>query len=285
LNGGCGDPSPNHFTGLERDAESGLDHTLNRQYGSNYGRWLSPDPIAGHVEDPQTLNRYVYARNNPETLTDPAGLDFYLSCQKSSDTCQKDATGNLVQGEYVTDANNNRTFRATVITSASLQDPTSGNTATVNEKGVQITTTDAEGNKSTAEGIFVNKTPAADIQGSGKLSDFAFHIDSSNEATGTLSAGTFSFNANRDDTRRTLDERGAFRGLFDKRWVLGVWSADEIFFHHSSTQHRFGTGPSPHFSVPDDPKNTVPTKGPFHVDKGVGGGHAGCAILHSGCTD
>ena len=41
--GTCGDPSPNHFTGLERDAESGLDHTLDRQYGSNFGRWLTPD--------------------------------------------------------------------------------------------------------------------------------------------------------------------------------------------------------------------------------------------------
>ena len=26
VNGGCGDPSPNHFTGKERDAESGLDN-------------------------------------------------------------------------------------------------------------------------------------------------------------------------------------------------------------------------------------------------------------------
>ena len=79
------DPSPNHFTGLERDSETasvpngtdGLDHTLNRQYPSNLGRWLTPDPAgekAVRIEDPQTWNMYEYARNNPTTLTDPSGL-------------------------------------------------------------------------------------------------------------------------------------------------------------------------------------------------------------------
>jgi len=80
-NGGCGgsgaDPSPNHFTGLERDAESGLDHTLNRQFASTYGRWLTPDPAgvkAITLADPQTWNMYEYAHNNPTTVTDPSGL-------------------------------------------------------------------------------------------------------------------------------------------------------------------------------------------------------------------
>ena len=38
-------------------------------------RWLSPDPLAGSVFDPQSLNRYAYVLNNPTTLTDPLGLD------------------------------------------------------------------------------------------------------------------------------------------------------------------------------------------------------------------
>jgi len=77
VNGGCGDPSPDHFTGLERDAESGLDHTLNRQYPSSLGRWLTADPAgkgAVRFNDPQTWNMYAYVRNNPTTLTDPTGL-------------------------------------------------------------------------------------------------------------------------------------------------------------------------------------------------------------------
>ncbi|MBI3895051.1 MAG: hypothetical protein HY313_03880 [Acidobacteria bacterium] len=36
------------FTGHERDTESGLDHTLYRQYSSNTGRWHSPDR---HTQD------------------------------------------------------------------------------------------------------------------------------------------------------------------------------------------------------------------------------------------
>ncbi len=37
------------------------------------GRWLTPDPLAGDITDPQSLNRYAYAFNNPTTLTDPTG--------------------------------------------------------------------------------------------------------------------------------------------------------------------------------------------------------------------
>jgi RHS repeat-associated protein len=99
------------FTGKERDAESGLDNFGARYDSSSLGRFMSPDPLAGHTEDPQTLNRYVYVRNNPLNLTDPTGLDFYLSCQKASDRCGKDAAGNLVQGTttMTTDANGNTT--------------------------------------------------------------------------------------------------------------------------------------------------------------------------------
>jgi RHS repeat-associated protein len=62
---------------MERDAESGLDHTLHHQYASNYGRWLSPDPGGVKVvnlEDPQTRNMYAYVRDSPASLNDPSGL-------------------------------------------------------------------------------------------------------------------------------------------------------------------------------------------------------------------
>jgi RHS repeat-associated protein len=69
-------PSPNHykFTGMERDTETGLDHTLYRQFSSSYGRWYSPDRMVGNVLNPQSWNRYAYVTNNPATLTDPLGL-------------------------------------------------------------------------------------------------------------------------------------------------------------------------------------------------------------------
>jgi RHS repeat-associated protein len=68
----------NHFTGKERDAESGNDYFGARYYGSSMGRFMSPDPsglLAQHPEDPQSWNLYVYARNNPLINIDPNGLD------------------------------------------------------------------------------------------------------------------------------------------------------------------------------------------------------------------
>ena len=62
------------FAGMERDAETGNDHTWYRQYASNLGRWLSPDPVAGSALNPQSLNRYAYVLNNPTNLIDPLGL-------------------------------------------------------------------------------------------------------------------------------------------------------------------------------------------------------------------
>ncbi len=74
--GPTGTGTTNHlFTGLERDAESGLDHTLFRKYASLQGRWLSPDPLGGDLDNPQSLNLYPYVLNNPLSWVDSLGLD------------------------------------------------------------------------------------------------------------------------------------------------------------------------------------------------------------------
>ncbi len=62
------------FTGQERDVESNLDNYRARLFSSQYGRFMSPDPLAGDIGDPQSLNRYSYVRNNPLSLTDPTGM-------------------------------------------------------------------------------------------------------------------------------------------------------------------------------------------------------------------
>jgi hypothetical protein len=36
---------------------------------------MSGDPLGGRIDDPQTLNRYSYVRDNPIDLVDPTGLD------------------------------------------------------------------------------------------------------------------------------------------------------------------------------------------------------------------
>ena len=60
------------FTGKERDSESGLDYFGARYYASGMGRWMSPDwsakvePVPyAKLDNPQSLNLYTYALNNP----------------------------------------------------------------------------------------------------------------------------------------------------------------------------------------------------------------------------
>ncbi|MCI0720192.1 MAG: hypothetical protein L0338_14665 [Acidobacteria bacterium] len=62
------------FTTYERDAESTLDYAVFRYDCSRLGRFMTPDPIAGGIGDPQSMNRYAYTRNDPVNFVDPLGL-------------------------------------------------------------------------------------------------------------------------------------------------------------------------------------------------------------------
>ncbi len=66
------------FTTYERDGESALDYATFRYNSSRMGRFATADPLAGFSTNPQTLNRYAYAANDPIGRTDPLGL--YLVC-------------------------------------------------------------------------------------------------------------------------------------------------------------------------------------------------------------
>jgi RHS repeat-associated protein len=48
--------------------------SMFRFYSMGLGRWLSPDPFGPDVTNPQSLNAYPYALNNPTSLEDPLGL-------------------------------------------------------------------------------------------------------------------------------------------------------------------------------------------------------------------
>jgi RHS repeat-associated protein len=80
------DVSDQHYTGKERDTESGLDYFGARYYGSNMGRFMSPDkPVDQHPEDPQSWNLYTYVRNNPLSSIDQDGN--YDCGQMTADQC------------------------------------------------------------------------------------------------------------------------------------------------------------------------------------------------------
>lgn len=90
-------PTEHHFTGKERDTESGNDYFLARYFGSNVGRFMSPDPSgisATNRSNPQTWNLYVYALNNPLAFTDPTGLDcvYFSDDGKKVDSVDHDSS-------------------------------------------------------------------------------------------------------------------------------------------------------------------------------------------------
>jgi hypothetical protein len=139
--------------------------------------------------------------------------------------------------------------------------------------------------------------PAANnIQGSGGLKGFTFDINGNCSGT-CLSSGSFRFPGTAEQARAALRAAGAWGyGVFD---LIDSSNIPQFGHHPNSEQFRFGAGPSPHFSVPDEflqfsglpnsiivrnPRSTVPTTGDFHVDPTAGFSHGMCANFGIGCS-
>jgi len=76
----CVDATEHHYTGKERDAESGNDYFEARYYASGFGRFMSPDwsakeePVPyAKLDDPQSLNLYAYVEDDPSVRVDADG--------------------------------------------------------------------------------------------------------------------------------------------------------------------------------------------------------------------
>ena len=92
-----GDQSTIHFTGKERDSESGLDNFGKRYDSSSLGRFMTTDPVVITTErlvNPQQLNLYAYVANNPLRFIDPTGE--ILQCVGNADQ-QKQCFADLQQ--------------------------------------------------------------------------------------------------------------------------------------------------------------------------------------------
>jgi RHS repeat-associated protein len=87
-----GQVSANCFRYLGRhgvmDEQNGLLYVRARYYSTKRGRFITKDPTTGKDGDSQSMNRYIYALNNPVRLIDISGL----SAQESSGTTLQLAT-------------------------------------------------------------------------------------------------------------------------------------------------------------------------------------------------
>jgi RHS repeat-associated protein len=61
------------FATMERDLETNRFFDHARSHDFNLGRFVSVDRVSGEIEDPQSWNRYAYAKSNPLLYIDPTG--------------------------------------------------------------------------------------------------------------------------------------------------------------------------------------------------------------------
>jgi RHS repeat-associated protein len=90
------DATEHHFTGKERDVESGNDYFFARYYNSAIGRFTTPDwsakvvPVPyAKLDNPQSLNLYAYVGNNPLRSIDPDGHADVAAMCKGQAVCHK----------------------------------------------------------------------------------------------------------------------------------------------------------------------------------------------------
>jgi RHS repeat-associated protein len=77
---------PNQYRFAGEQIQAGIQYLRARYYDTSTGRFLSKDPAGPDYLAPQSLNPYVYVRNNPANLTDPTGLCIFgLPCPSKED--------------------------------------------------------------------------------------------------------------------------------------------------------------------------------------------------------
>ncbi len=69
--------NPWRFASGYLDSSTGLYKFGARYYDPTIGRWTQQDPLRGSLDNPTSLNRYVYANDDPVNFTDPSGKDIF----------------------------------------------------------------------------------------------------------------------------------------------------------------------------------------------------------------
>ena len=100
--GDAGIPGDRGFLSQTQDPTTGFVYLNNRYYDTSLGRFASTDPLAG-LSNPQALNPFTYALNNPSTLTDPTGLGTGEKCGwvlGSDVTCDTQSSSNAAYNRF-----------------------------------------------------------------------------------------------------------------------------------------------------------------------------------------
>jgi hypothetical protein len=192
------------------------------------GRFMSPDPLGGHLEYPQSLNKYVYVMDNPLRYTDPTGLDLQEVCAgKGSATCGKshwwnrerhvgttDAKGHFHVTHFQTDANGNL----------------AGHNINFNTSGIHI-----DGNK----GEFIAGTDPTRVNGESGTPWADTHFVANSNCGGTCEAGGALFG-----TAQTLQNLAT-------QQLIGPNKGLDALGQHPGDQYRGGNteGPDMHLSL------------------------------------
>ncbi|TMI24936.1 hypothetical protein E6H36_07680 [Candidatus Bathyarchaeota archaeon] len=90
--GNLANTEKDRFTGKPVSATTGLYYEYQRWYDPSIGRFISQDPLAGHLSNPQSLNPYVYVTDTPTSSTDPTGMDGGFGSDHRREQCDRDHT-------------------------------------------------------------------------------------------------------------------------------------------------------------------------------------------------
>jgi RHS repeat-associated protein len=258
------------FTGKERDSESGLDYFGARYYGSSMGRFMSPDPLGGHLEDPQTLNRYQYVQNNPLTLTDPTRMYSFLACSDESQSCGTRIVGIGNEGAEMANVQlenvngKNVPIQVGSDGNGGLADVRTGQayTGSANGSGVFFSN---DGGKTSSLGVFVNGTDHntfsdAGFANGGALTGFKYTLTNSKLEANQTEAGTFTFAGSPEQAGQALLKAGFYSPLLGENAGQNEYRSPGSFWTGAN---------STHFNVDQinlAPRGSVPSAGgDFHT--------------------
>ncbi len=95
-------PTDYTFTGQKNDDSTGLMFYGARYYDATLGRFTQPDTIVPHPLNPQSLNRFSYALNNPVRYMDPTG---HVACEGENECGSSGGGGTDEPAEEENDEN------------------------------------------------------------------------------------------------------------------------------------------------------------------------------------